>query len=384
VSPLTELSLADLRRRRSLKWRRYPEDVLPLWVAEMDVPLAPPVRSALADAVELGDTGYAHLDGLADAFVDFAARRFGWAPDPALIRLVPDVMHGIVEVLAVLTAPGDGVLVNTPVYPPFFSFLALAGRRVVESPLALTADGYRLDLDRLATDLARPEVHVYLLCNPHNPTGLVLSATELAAVAALAAEYGVRVLVDEIHAPLTYPGVGFVPYLSLPEPGPAVVFTSASKAWNLAGLKAALAVAGPAGAADLDRLPAEVAFGAGLFGVIAAQAAFRHGTPWLDALLAGLDANRRLLGELIAAQLPEVGYHPPDATYLAWLDCTRLGLGDDPSEAFCEHGRVAVNAGPTFGAPGRGYVRVNFATRPDLLVEGVDRLARTVRAVRSR
>jgi len=380
-SPLTALSLADLRRRRSLKWQRYAADVLPLWVAEMDTPLAPPIRDALAAAVELGDTGYAHLDGLPSAYGDFAQARFGWSPDPALVRLVPDVMHGITAILGVLTGPGDGVLVNTPVYPPFFTFLTGIGRRVVECPLARDGDGYRLDLDRLAADLSRPDVRVYLLCNPHNPTGLVLSAALLASIAALAERHGVRVLVDEIHAPLTYPGVEFVPYLSLPEAGPAVVFVSASKAWNLAGLKAALAIAGPDGAPDLDRMPEEVQFGSGLFGVIASEGAFRSGTPWLDNLLRGLDANRQLLGSLLAAELPEVGYHPPAATYLAWLDCTRLRLGDDPADAFERYGRVAVNPGPAFGPPGRGHVRVNLATRPDLLAEGVRRMAHAVRTV---
>jgi cystathionine beta-lyase len=381
---LTAFTLADLRRRRSIKWRRYADDVLPLWVAEMDTPLAPPVRAALAGAVELGDTGYAHADGLPEAFAAFAADRFGWSPDPARMVLVPDVMQGIVNVLRVVSEPGAAVVVNTPAYPPFFSFLHNAGWRVVESPLAgSAADGYVLDLDRLAEDLAAPGVAAYLLCNPHNPTGLVLSAAELAAIAELAATRGVYVLADEVHAPLTYPGAVHVPYLSVPGAGRAFAFVSASKAWNLAGLKAALVVTGPAGADDLARLPIEVSFGAGLFGVIAAEAAFRHGVPWLDSLLPGLDANRRLLGDQLAAELPAVGYHPPQATYLAWLDCTRLGLGDDPAEAFERDGRVAVNPGPQFGAPGRGHVRVNLATRPDLLAEGVRRMAHTV-AVRSR
>lgn len=348
----------------------------------MDTPLAPPVRSALQAAVERGDTGYAHADGLPETYASFAADRFGWSPDPARMVLVPDVMQGIVNVLRAVSEPGAAVVVNTPAYPPFFSFLHNAGWRVVESPLARSGDGYALDLDRLADDLAAPGVVAYLLCNPHNPTGLVLSAAELAGIAELAASRGRYVLADEVHAPLTYPGVVHVPYLSVPGTGPAFAFVSASKAWNLAGLKAALVVTGPEGADDLARLPIEVSFGAGLFGVIAAEAAFRHGLPWLESLLAGLDRNRRLLGELLASELPDVGYQPPQATYLAWLDCTRLGLGDDPAEAFERDGRVAVNPGPQFGAPGRGHVRVNLATRPDLLAEGVRRMAHAV-AVRS-
>jgi len=379
-SPLNAFTLAELRRRRSIKWRQYADDVLPLWVAEMDTPLAPPIHTALAAAVELGDTGYAHADGLPEAYTSFAAHRFGWSPDPARMLLVPDVMQGIVNVLRAVSEPGAGVVVNTPAYPPFFSFLHNAGWRVVESPLARSGGGYTLDLDRLAADLRAPGVEVYLLCNPHNPTGLVLSPAELPWIAHLAVSCGVRGLADEVHAPLTYPGAVHVPYLSLPDAGPAFAFVSASKAWNLAGLKAALAVVGPDGAADLARVPAEVSFGAGLFGVIAAEAAFRQGVPWLDSLLVGLDGNRRLLADLLAADLPEVGYEPPQATYLAWLDCTRLGLGDDPAEVFEREGRVAVNPGPAFGEPGRGHVRINLATHPELLAEGVRRMAYAVRS----
>jgi cystathionine beta-lyase len=378
--PLTAFDLERLRRRRSIKWRRYAEDVLPLWVAEMDTPLAPPIRDALATAVELGDTGYAHRDRLPQAFAGFAAARYGWWPDPARMWLVPDVMQGIVEVLRLVTARGDGVVVNTPAYPPFFPYLADAERRVVESPLTVDATGrYGLDLDRLAADFAAPGVTAYLLANPHNPTGLVLGVPDLLAVTDLAARYGVRVLADEIHAPLTYPGVVYPPYLSLPGTESAVAFASATKAWNLAGLKAGLAIAGDSAAADLARMPEGVAFGAGLFGVLASEAAFQAGTAWLDALLTDLDANRWLLGDLLATELPEVGYHPPDSTFLAWLDCRRLELGDDPSAAFLERGRVAVNPGPSFGPPGRGHVRLNFATSPAILADGVRRMATAVK-----
>ena len=378
--PLTELDLESLRRRRSIKWRQYPEDVLPLWVAEMDTPLAPPIRDALHAVVDLGDTGYAHRDRLPQAFAGFAAARYGWWPDPARMWLIPDVMQGITEVLRLVTSRGDGVLVNTPAYPPFFPFITEAGRRVVESPLAVDDTGrYRLDLDRLAVDLARPDVTAYVLANPHNPTGIVLSSAELLAVTELADRHRVRVLVDEIHAPLTYPGVVFTPFLSLPGTESALAFVSATKAWNLPGLKAGLVIGGGSAVADLARMPEGVAFGAGLFGVVASVAAFQAGTQWLDALLADLDANRRLLGDLLAAGLPEVGYQPPDATFLAWLDCRPLDLGDDPSAVFLAHGRVAVNPGPSFGPPGRGHVRLNFATTPGILAEGVRRMVSAVR-----
>jgi cysteine-S-conjugate beta-lyase len=375
-NPLTELDLDNLRERRSLKWTMYPPDVLPMWIAEMDTPLARPITDALHAAVERGDTGYESAGQLPGTYAEFSANRFGWRPDPAKIRLVPDVMHGIVADLRLLTRPGNGVVINPPVYHPFFSYLRLAERRIVECPLDVDADGrWSLDLDRLAHCFADPGVAAYLLCNPHNPTGTVFSRAELTAVVELAARYDVRVLVDEIHAPLVLPGATHVPYLSLPGAGQAVAFASASKAWNLAGLKSALTIAGAEVAPALERQPEEAFFGSGIFGVIANEAAFGQGKPWLDALISGLDANRHLLGSLLESSLPGVRYRVPDATFLAWLDCRALDLPDDPAAVFLEKGRVAVNSGPMFGAPGAGYVRLNFATAPAHLVEGVNRMA---------
>lgn len=382
-NPLTALTLADLRERRSVKWRAYDCDVLPLWVAEMDTPLAEPISAALVAAIGRGDTGYAHPGRLPEAYAEFATRRFGWTPDPARTLVVADVMSGIVEVLRAVTAPGDAVVVNPPVYPPFYAFLAHAQRRPVEAPLQVGEDGgYRLDLAALEAAFAAG-ARAYLLCNPHNPTGTVFDRDSLLAVAELADRYGVRLLVDEIHSPLVYPGAVHIPFLSLAEePGVglaaarAVSFVSASKAWNLPGLKAALAIGGPAASSDLARIPVHAQFGAGLLGVIAAEAALREGVTWLEELLAGLAANRALLGEVLAERLPEVRYRPPDATYLAWLDCRALGLGDDPAAVFLDRGRVAVNPGLSFGTGGAGFVRLNFATAPERLTEAVDRMAR--------
>ncbi|MCO5966963.1 MalY/PatB family protein [Actinoallomurus soli] len=376
ANPLTAYELTDLRERRSVKWREYPSDVLPMWVAEMDTPLAEPVAEALTRAIARGDTGYAIAGRLPEAFADFAADRYGWRPEPDAMRLVPDVMSGIKEVLEIITAPGDRIVVNSPGYPPFFYWLERIGRQVVPNPLIDGPDGYRIDLERLEGDFAAG-ARAYLLCSPHNPTGRVFTRDELLAVAALADRYDVRIVADEIHAPLTHPGARHVPFASLDAPAAArsIVLASASKAWNLAGLKAALAVAGPDARADVAAIHEEVSESAGLFGVIAAEAAFTHGRPWLADLLAGLDANRRLLGDLLAARLPSVGYRPPQATYLAWLDCRSLGLGDDPADAFLRHGKVALSPGPTFGEVGRGFARLNFGTAPGRVTEAVQRMA---------
>lgn len=377
ANPLRELTLEQLRRRTSMKWRTYPRDVLPLWVAEMDVPLAEPVARAVRDAVTLGDTGYPHGTAYAEALADFAGKRWGW--DGLAVErtaIVPDVMLGIVEMLKLVSGPGDAVVVNSPVYPPFYQFVGNMDRKVVEAPLG--ADG-RIDFEvlegafaRVRKGAARP---AYLLCSPHNPTGTVHSAQELASVAALAETYGVRVVADEIHAPVVAAGARFVPYLSVPGGGNGLSLLSASKAWNLAGIKAAVAVAGPDAADDLARLPEEVGHGPSHVGVLAHTAALRDGGAWLDALLAGLDDNRRLLADLLAESLPAVPYEPAEATFLAWLDCRALELGDDPAAVFLERGRVALNSGIPFGTGGAGCVRLNLATSPELITEAVQRMA---------
>lgn len=372
-SPLRGLSLADLRRRKSLKWRRYPQDILPMWVAEMDTRLAEPIVAALEEALAIGDTGYAEAAEYGEALAGFARERWGWAVEVGPTLAMPDVMLGISELLKLVTQPGDAVVVNPPVYPPFYMFLTSLGRRVVEAPL--TERG-RLDFDTL--DRAMPGAAAYLLCSPHNPTGTVHTAAELGEVARLSARHGVRVVADEIHAPLVLPGATFVPYLSVAPDSDGFSLMSASKAWNLAGLKAAIAIAGSAATPDLARVPVEVSHGVSHLGVISHIAAYRHGGPWLDALLADLDGNRALLGRLLEAQLPEVGYRPPQATYLAWLDCRGLGLGDDPQRVFLDKGRVALNPGSDFGSGGAGHVRMNIGTTPELITEGVRRMASAV------
>jgi cysteine-S-conjugate beta-lyase len=349
----------------------HPPDVLPVFVAEMDVDLAPPVREALIEAVELGDLGYTEPGGLYEAFSGFAKRRLGWEPDPARMRLMPDVMAGIVECLRVLTEPGDGVVITPPVYAPFFDGIPESGRRIVEVPLA----GDAIDLEGIESAFAGG-ARALLLSTPHNPGGIVFDNAALTAVAELAQRFGALVLADEIHGPLALPGARFESLGALGDMR-AVVLTSASKAFNLAGLKCAVAVAcSDAVARELDALPEEIGFRAGILGVVASQAAFEHGDGWLDELLAALDANRRRLGELLTEHLPDVRYQPPDAGFLAWLGCSELGLGDDPAEAFLERGRVALEPGLKYGTGGAGFARLNFGCSPALLEEAVERMAR--------
>lgn len=381
MDPLHALSLDELRQRTSQKWRSYPPDVLPLFVAEMDVPLAAPVVEALTTAVSRGDTGYpvGTTTGYAAALAGFAAERWDWSIDVAATSLVPDVMVGIVEVLRLVTGPGDAVIVNPPVYPPFFGFVEHARRRVEEAPLG---PDHRLDLDGLDAAMRRAVAGgrraAYLLCSPQNPTGTVHTAEELTAVAELAATHGVRVVADEIHAPLVLAPATFVPYLTVPGGDAGISLHSASKGWNLPGVKAALAVAGPEAAADLARMPEVVWHGASHLGVIAHVAALTAGGPWLDDLLRSLAGNVQLVQDLLADQLPAVRYRPGEGTYLAWLDFRSLDLGDDPAAVLLDRGRVALLPGPHFGTGGTGHARLNLATTPDVLTEAVRRMAAAV------
>ena len=372
---LTEIPIERLRRRHSAKWARYPADVLPAWVAEMDFPLAMPVKRTLAEAVELDDCGYAWPQGigLAEAFAEFAASRMGWSVDPESVSPSGDVVGALTAVLRAIAEPGARVVVNTPVYHPFFAVIEELGCELAEAPLVAG----ELDVEAVERCFAEGAVAL-ILCSPHNPSGGVPSREQLVAIAAAAERHGAWVLADEIHAPLTLPGSEHVPFLTVSAAAAerGIALCSASKTFNIAGLHCAqIVTASESAAAVIERLP----FGAthcGHLGAIASVAAFREGGPWLDDVLAVLDHNRRLLAELLAEHLPEVGYRQPRAGYLAWLDLRALDLGDDPSEAILERGKVALSPGPDFGPQGAGFARLNFGTSPALLEEAVERIAK--------
>jgi bifunctional pyridoxal-dependent enzyme with beta-cystathionase and maltose regulon repressor activities len=305
VAPFEVLSPGQLRSRRSLKWSHFGPEVLPLWVAEMDVMPPPQVIEELTSAVRMGDTGYPSSGrDYAEALASFAEQRWGWVPRPADTATCADVMTGV-QVLVAHLVPRGGP-----------------------------------------------------------------------GVAGLAERFGARVIVDEVHGPLVPPGATFVPWLSICEAG--FVVTSAAKSFNLAGLKAALIVAGPQSRSSLRELPDSVKYGCSHLGVIGHAAAYRSDPAWLDSVNDNIAANRQLLGTLLAERIPAIGYRPSEATYLAWLDCRELGLGDDPARAFLKKGRVALAQGPAFGAAGRGFARLNLACSAAVLSEAVDRMASVV------
>jgi cysteine-S-conjugate beta-lyase len=368
--------LATLHERRSEKWSGHEPDVLASTVAEMDFPLAPEVTATLHAAVDRHDLGYtpATADQLAAAFAGFAVRRLGWTVDQDQITLVPDVMAGLIELCRVLVAPGEQVAFFTPAYPPFFVELPQAQVELVQLPLGATG---AVDLDALEAALAGG-VRALVLTNPHNPTGRVMPRAELEQIAELCTAYGCWVLADEIHAPLVLEGARHTPWLEVSDAARerGIALTSASKAFNVAGLKAALMITASGRAREAARRVPPLTDRVGLLGVIAAEAAFTYGDPWLDAVLDQLAANRRLLGDLLAAELPKITWTPPEASYLAWLDCRELALGDNPAETFLERGRIALSRGLDYGRAGAGFVRLNFGTCPEHLTEAVQRIAR--------
>jgi cystathionine beta-lyase len=373
-----------LRRRVSEKWSTYPSDVLPMWVAEMDFPLAPAIRTALAEAVERGDTGYVNQEdwSVREAFAGFAADAWGWTPEVERMRPTTDVSVVVVESLRRLVRPGEGVVVPSPAYAPFADMVAEAGGVVVEVPLRDDGSSFALDLDGIDRALGSGARGV-LLCNPHNPLGLVHPRETLAALSDVVARHDGFVVSDEIHAPLTHAGQVFTPYLTVSDRARehGIAAHSGSKAFNLAGLKCAFFVAGSErmGAVVRD-LPAEVSFRTGLFGVLATRAGFAESRDWLAGTIAAVERNLDLLDELLRRDLPEVRLRRPQASYLAWLDMSALGWGDDPAQRAFDIARVALTSGPACGAGGAGHARMNVACAPETIIEAVARLARAARS----
>jgi cystathionine beta-lyase len=370
--------LATLYERRSEKWSGREPDVLPSTVAEMDFPLAPEIAAALHAAVDRHDLGYTAPTAAQTgaAFAGFAQRRLHWMVDPEQVTLVPDVMAGLIELCRILIEPGAQVAFFTPAYPPFFAELPQARVELVQLPLDYAG---AIDLEALEAALAGG-VRVLVLANPHNPTGKIVPRLVLDQIADLCVTYGAWVLADEIHAPLVLEGASHTPWLEVSEAARdcGVVLTSASKAFNVAGLKAALVITASDRARDAVRRLPLMTDRVGILGIIAAETAFTAGDPWLDAVQARLAANRALLGQLLPADLPDVIWRPPEASYLAWLDCRALSLGDDPAAIFLRRGRVALSRGLDYGREGAGFVRLNFGTSPEHVADAVQRMASAI------
>jgi cystathionine beta-lyase len=384
-APLDDLDVSLLRQRGGEKWALYPEDVLPLWVADMDFPVAKPIERLIQRGLDLGDLGYPlhpRPTRVPAVFARRAEERFGWSVEPRNVELITDVVQGLYVALHQFSAEGEGVVVQTPIYPPFLAAVREMRRTLVENPLMPADHGYTVDLEGLRQGVDG-ETRILLLCSPHNPSGRVFRRRELEGIAEIALARGLLVVSDEIHADLVYSGSHHhIPFASLaPEvEARTITLTSASKPFNIAGLRCAVAIFGsPELRKRFLEFPRHLRGGLGSFGIAASEAAWRHSQPWLDEVLAYLEANRELVAEFAAAQLPAIRQFRPEATYLAWLDCRELGLEPSPYQFFLKRAKVALSDGAAFGEPGRGFVRLNFATSRRILRLALERMAEALR-----
>jgi cystathionine beta-lyase len=378
--------ISELQSHRSEKWRAFPSDVLPLPVAEMDFPVAEPIRRTLNDMVNRSDLGYlGPIPEMGLAFAGFSERRTGWRPDPSQIRIAADVGVGIVETLRVITKPGDKILINSPVYPNFWTWANETHLEIVDVQLHRSEDeinGSLWHLDWAGIEAAYASgIKVHLICNPHNPLGRIYTRDELERLVKLAKAHDVIIISDEIHSPLTFSEAKFTPFLSLGEDARSlgITVTAASKGWNIAGLKCAIIITeNDLMHERLNAIAPATHYRASLLGAFATVAAFEEGEAWLDKLMEQLDSNRKLVIDLVAEKLPLAKTHMPHCSYLAWIDFSKYEIDGEPFTYLLEQAKVAFVPGVRFGENYSSYIRLNFATSPEIITEAINRVARVL------
>jgi cystathionine beta-lyase len=383
--PFDTLTHENLRHPESVKWATFEADVLPLWIADMDFPVAPEVRAALRERTE-GPLGYG-LFGGGPQLLELALGRqaaLGVPPyDPAATLLMPGVVPGLYAAVLGLTSPGDEVVTHIPIYPPFLSAIADHGRVTRAAPLIAPDAGrdlWTIDWDAMEA-LVTPRTRLLMLCSPHNPTGRVWTREELERLADFALRHRLWVVADELHADLVLDGE-FIPFASLGSEiaRRTVTLTGPGKTYNTAALGIGLAVSHAPELVEAMRAATRGVMGhPSALAHTAWRAALTADPAWLRDVLTYLRANRDHLAARVASELPDVRFTPPQATYLAWLDFSALGWPDRPQPRLLERARVGLNDGPTFGAPYEAFARMNFATSRPVLDEALDRIVRVVR-----
>jgi cystathionine beta-lyase len=379
----TDFSIPFLRSRRTNKWHKFPDDVLPAWVADMDFGVAPPIAEALAKLARNQEYGYAARDGaLAEAFARRMQSRFNWTVDPDDTHPLGDLVQASFSSVMAFSEPGDAVVLQLPSYPPFMRAIEDTGRRLIANPMR--DNGTRWTLDLAAYDAAPdPRARVLIFCHPQTPTGRAFSRTELGAVAAFAIRHDLIVVSDEIHADIVYPGNTHIPLASLNAEIAArtITITSATKSFNIPSLRTAVMHFGTPTLKQrfFARIPARLLGSPGVTGVDATIAAWDEGQPWLNEILAQLQANRDWLTQNLGDALPGVTLRLPEATYLAWLDCSALNLPSTAGQFFLDRARVGLNFGETFGPHYANFARLNFASPAPVLKEIVGRMSEAVR-----
>lgn len=374
------LDMARLRGLAGNKWRRYGDDVLPAWVADMDFLQAAPIRDYVARAAASGDLGYPSAEAagpLKELFAERAMRRYGWRVDTGRVELIIDVVQGLYLALDIFCEPGEGAIVPTPVYPYFLSAAEENRRRAIATPLV--KDGAHFVIDMQALEASVDEgTRVLMVCNPQNPTGRVFRREELEALAEVALRHDLVVVADEIFADVVFEGHEYIPFATLsPEiAARTVTFHSATKAFNLGGVRIAVATFGSDKLHKrFDAVPRRILGGHNCLGIPLTHIAWQHCDDWLAAVVPYLQGNRDFVTDFFARRMPSVGYVPSEATFFAWMDCKDLALPGGPYEYFLEHAKVALSDGVPFGKGGEGCVRLNFATSRKLLEQILQRLA---------
>jgi len=377
------LDMARLRGLAGNKWRRYGDDVLPAWVADMDFLQAAPIRDYVSHAASSGDLGYPSAEGaqpLKELFAERAMKRYGWRVDTARTELLIDVVQGLYLGLDIYCEPGEAAIVPTPIYPYFLTAAAENRRRAIASPLVLDGSRFVYDMDVLEASID-DATRVLMVCNPHNPTGRVFRREELEALAEVALRHDLVVIADEIFADVVFDGPRYIPFATLsPEiAARTVTFHSATKAFNLGGIRIAVAVFGSEGLHKrFDTVPRRILGGHNCLGIPLTRIAWQHCDDWLAGVVAYLQSNRDFVTEFLARRMPAVGYVPPEATFFAWMNCTKLELPGGPYEYFLNHAKVGLSDGVPFGEGGEGCVRLNFATPRKLLEQILERLAGSI------
>jgi cystathionine beta-lyase len=380
--PETLFHNPDRRKSDSVKWNLYGDKVLPLWVADMDFTSPPEVIDALHERVRHGVFGYAAESRiLAELVVDRMQRFYAWKIEKEDVLLLPGVISGFNLVCQAVTQPGESMIIQPPIYPPFFETAKNARINEIRCGLVQQNDGaYQVDFTAFENAL-QPDTKCFLFCNPHNPVGKVYSKEELSRLAEICLARQVIICADEIHSDLVFTGHEHVPIASLDKEigNQVVTLIAPSKTFNIAGLDCAILIC--ENKELMEQIKAAkrgILGGVNILGVTAGVAAYKYGQPWLDAMLKTLEENRNYLCRYVQENLPMIKVYPPQATYLAWLDCRQAGLPDEPYEFFLKIAKVALNCGINFGKEGEGFVRLNFGCSKSVLQEALERMRQSM------
>lgn len=377
---MDEASQIRQQRSTSTKWHKFADDVLPAWIADMDLGIAGPIRDAIITCVESGDLGYPSLSlqqNLLDAFSDRYLEKYSTPLDPDLALVSTDVVQSVFISVLTLTEPGDGVIVQTPIYPPFLDAVINTGRTLRETPMLRTDSSWEINFDELELVASEPSTNLFLMCSPHNPTGRVFTQAEQVKIADICSRNNVVVITDEIHSDIVYQPAFHIPFASIsPEFASNVItMTSATKSFNIAGLRCAVTHFGSSELKSrYETYPYHVRGSVSNLGMLATTIAWSQCDDWLDGTLSQLGANRKAIASHLESNDSGIGFVEPEGTYLAWLDFRHTAFVTSPESHLLEKGKIALSSGADFGTTGIGWARLNFATTPDILSQILHRM----------